>query len=158
MYEISKLMKYAINYLSKFSSSKANLEKILKNKIRRLNIEKKDKFFLYSSIEEIIDKLEKQNLINDLVYSQSKIRSFAYQGKSKLYIKSYFIQKGIEKLLIEKLFEDYETDNPEWELSSARVYVRKKRFKEKDDFQKNLSKMARAGFNYEMSKKILEEI
>lgn len=158
MYEISKLMKYAIDYLSKFSSSKANLERVLKNKIRRLNIEKKEKFFLYSSIEEIVNKLEKQNLINDLVYIQSKIRSFLYQGKSKLYIKSYFIQKGIEKKFIEKLFQDYENENPEWELSSARVFVRKKRLKEKDDFQKNLSKMARAGFNYEISKKILEEI
>ena len=35
MTDNSKLMKYAIDYLSKFSSSKANLERVLKNKIRR---------------------------------------------------------------------------------------------------------------------------
>ena len=40
MPEISDLVKYAINYLSKYSSSKKNLERILKNKIRRTNIEK----------------------------------------------------------------------------------------------------------------------
>ena len=33
MPEISDLVKYAINYLSKYSSSKTNLERILKNKI-----------------------------------------------------------------------------------------------------------------------------
>ena len=47
MPEISDLVKYAINYLSKYSSSKKNLERILKNKIRRTNIEKKEKFTLY---------------------------------------------------------------------------------------------------------------
>ena len=58
MPEISDLVKYAINYLSKYSSSKKNLERILKNKIRRTNIEKKEKFILYNSIPEVLKKLE----------------------------------------------------------------------------------------------------
>ena len=90
------LMKYAINYLSKYSSSKANLEIILKKKIRRLKIEKKDKYFLYNSIEKIINDLEKNNLINDYNYTSSKIDLFFHQGKSRMFIKSYFQQKRIE--------------------------------------------------------------
>ena len=38
-----KLLKYAVYYLSKYSSSKKNLEYILKKKIRRLTEEKKNK-------------------------------------------------------------------------------------------------------------------
>ena len=38
-----KLLKYAIYYLSKYSSSKNNLEYILKKKIRRISDEKKNK-------------------------------------------------------------------------------------------------------------------
>ena len=91
------LMKYAINYLSKYSSSKANLEIILNKKIRRLKIEKKDKFFLYNSIEKIINDLEKNNLINDYNYISSKFDLFFHQGKSRIFIKSFFQQKGIEK-------------------------------------------------------------
>ena len=53
-YTPSKLIKYAIDYLSKYSSSKANLEKILRNKIQRLKIEKKEKYLLYNSLEKII--------------------------------------------------------------------------------------------------------
>ena len=45
MPEISDLVKYAINYLSKYSSSKTNLERILRNKIRKTNIEKKKNLF-----------------------------------------------------------------------------------------------------------------
>ena len=36
-----KLLKYAIYYLSKYSSSKKNLEYILKKKIRKLSEKKK---------------------------------------------------------------------------------------------------------------------
>ena len=52
------LMKYAVNYLSKFSSSKKNLEKILKSKVQRLTKDKKQRFNLYSQIDDIIILLE----------------------------------------------------------------------------------------------------
>ena len=153
------LMKYAIAYLSKFSSSKKNLSRILKNKIMRMKIEKKDKFLLYNSIPQIILKLENNKLINDNNYTLSKIRSFAHQGKSKLFIKNYLIQKGIEKLIISDSIKEFEYLNPNWEMDSAKIFIRKKKLiKSPENNQKNLSKMARAGFSYELSKKILEKI
>ena len=94
------LMKYAIDYLSKYSSSKNNLERILKKKISRLKIEKKEKFILYNSINQIMLNLEKNKFIDDNNYAISKIRLFAMQGKSKGFIKSYLIQKGIEKNIL----------------------------------------------------------
>ena len=94
------LMKYAINYLSKYSSSKANLEIILKKKVGRLKIEKKDKYVLYNSIENIIKDLEKNNFINDYNYTLSKIALFFHQGKSRMFIKSYFQEKRINKDII----------------------------------------------------------
>ena len=154
---IVKLTKYAINYLSKYSSSRSNLDKILKNKIRRLEIEKKEKYLLYNSIEEIIIKLEKNNLLNDKVYSESKIRNFIHQGKSRLYIKGYLIQKGISNNIILEIFEDYDLNNPNWEIESAKTFARKKRLLEKNDDKKKFSKMSRAGFSYEISKKILDK-
>ena len=152
------LMKYAINYLSKYSSSKANLEIILNKKIRRLKIEKKDKFFLYNSIEKIINDLEKNNLINDYNYISSKFDLFFHQGKSKIFIKSFFQQKGIEKDVIDKTFETFEKNNSNWEAESAKIFAKKKRLSNDKDKEKNLSKLARAGFNFEISKKILEDL
>jgi SOS response regulatory protein OraA/RecX len=152
-----KLMRYAIDYLSKFSSSKKNLERILKSKIIRLKIEKKDKPELYNSIPEIILKLESNKFINDENYTSSKIRVIARQGKSKAFIKNYLIQKGIEKNVISESLNEYENINPDWEMDSANIFVRKKRIiKSAENYQKNLNKMARAGFNYSISSKILE--
>lgn len=155
----SILMKYAINYLSKYSSSKSNLERILKKKILRLKIEKQDKYALYNAIEEIINTLEKNNYINDYSYTNSKINTFFHQGKSKIFIKSYFIQKGIDKTVIDKTFESFEDQNNNWEISSAKTFARKKRLMNlSDNKEKNLSKLARAGFSYETSIKILNDL
>ena len=123
----SILTKYAINYLSKFSSSKKNLERILTNKIRKLQLEKKDKFYLYQSVKKIIIKLEDNNLISDSNYSYSKIKSFILQGKSKIYITSYLTQKGVDKHIIIDNFEKISLEEPKWEENSAKTFVRKKK-------------------------------
>ena len=159
MNDTSKLTKYAINYLSKYSTSKSNLERVLKNKIKRLQVEKKDKYLLYNSIEKIIIDLEKNNFINDLNFSSSKIRSFLFQGKSRIFIKSYLSQKGVHKEIISQTLDENDIQNPDWELESAKIFCRKKRLNnDTDNKKKNLSKMARAGFNYATSIKILNEL
>ena len=158
MSEISDLVKYAINYLSKYSSSKSNLERILRNKIRKTNIEKKEKFTLYSSISEIIKKLEKNNFINDYNYEPSKVNIFISSGKSKIFIKNYLFKKGIDEKLSSEIFAELNEEDSNWEIKSARTFARKKNFQNNNNNnEKNLSKMARAGFSYEIAKKILEE-
>ncbi len=158
MAEIFNLVKYAINYLSKYSSSKTNLERVLRNKIRRTNFEKKEKFTLYNSIPEIIKKLEKNNFLNDYNYTTSKINLLISNGKSKIFIKNYLLKKGIDKKLSSEIFAELNEKDSNWEIKSARTFARKKNFQNnKNNNEKNLSKMARAGFSYEIAKKILEE-
>ena len=158
MNKIIILKKYAISYLSKYNTSKKNLDRILHNKVRRMNLEKKDKFILYSSIASIMTDLEINKLIDDKNFAQSKIHSLSLQGKSKISIISYLMQKGIEKNLIEESFENIELKNPNWETESAKIFARKKRLgvKHSNNLEKDLAKMARAGFNYKIIKEILE--
>ena len=152
-----KLLKYAIYYLSKYSSSKKNLEFILKKKIRRLSDEKKIRFHLYNEIQIIIEKLEKLNLINDQVFVESKIQSLQYQAKSKNYIKQYLLQKGIDKQLIEEQIYLFYENNKNLEKESALKFAKKRNLLDNDqDYQKKLSKMARAGFSYDIAKEILK--
>ena len=152
-----KLLKYAIYYLSKYSSSKKNLEFILKKKIRRLSDEKKIRFHLYNEIQIIIEKLEKLNLINDQVFVESKIQSLQYQAKSKNYIKQYLLQKGIDKQLIEEQISLFYENNKNLEKENALKFAKKRNLLVNDqDYQKKLSKMARAGFSYDIAKEILK--
>ena len=158
MDNIDLLKKYSIIYLSKYNSSKRNLEKILKNKIIRMNIEKKLKDNLYNSISSIIKNLESQKLINDENYAYAKIHNFYSQGKSKYFIVNYLKNKGIEKNLINKEINNFNLENPNWEDESAKTFIIKKKLDLKDNKnkEKNLAKMARAGFSYEIIKKTLE--
>ena len=152
-----KLLKYAIYYLSKYSSSKKNLEFILKKKIRRLSDEKKIRFQLYNEIQIIIEKLEKLNLINDQVFVESKIQSLQYQAKSKNYIKQYLLQKGIDKQLIEEQISLFYENNKNLEKENALKFAKKRNLINNDqDYQKKLSKLARAGFSYDIAKEILK--
>ena len=152
-----KLLKYAIYYLSKYSSSKKNLEFILKKKIRRLSDEKKIRFHLYNEIQIIIEKLENLNLINDQVFVESKIQSLQYQAKSKNYIKQYLLQKGIDKQLIEEQISLFYENNKNLEKENALKFAKKRNLlNNNQDYQKKLSKMARAGFSYDIAKEILK--
>ena len=139
------------------SSSKKNLEFILKKKIRRLSDEKKIRFQLYNEIQIIIERLEKLNLINDQVFVESKIQSLQFQAKSKNYIKQYLLQKGIDKQLIEDQISLFYENNKNLEKENALKFAKKRNLLDNDqDYQKKLSKMARAGFSYDISKEILK--
>ena len=151
-----KLLKYAIDYLSKYDSSKKNLVNILKRKIFRLNITNFVKANSISKIDSIIQKLEKNKLIDDNKYCTNKILYLSKLGKSKKYIINYLIKKGINKIDIENNLHMIQKENKNWEFESAKLFVRKKRLLETNtNYEKKLAKMARAGFSYEICKKIL---
>ena len=153
----SYLLKYAIDYLSKFDTSKKNLVRILKMKIQRATKDKKERFDLYSQINNVLNELERNKLINDQNYTYNKIRLFASKTKSKRFIENYLFQKGIEKEVIQEKLKDFENNNYDWEKKSAFAFAKKKKLLEtKEKFEKKLGKMARAGFSYELCKKILK--
>ena len=152
-----KLLKYAIYYLSKYSSSKKNLEYILKKKIRRLTDDKKIRFNLYKEIKPIIDKLEQLKLINDTIYAESKIHALLNQVKSKNYIKQYLIRKGVRSEVADEQISLFYEKNQNLEKENALKFAKKRNLiNDKKDYEKKLAKMARAGFSYEISKEILK--
>ena len=151
-----KLLKYAVDYLSKYDSSKNNLVNVLKRKILRLNVTNFEKKKLIDIIESIILKLEKNKFIDDDRYSSTKILSLSSSGKSKNFIFNYLIKKGVSKSQIQNNLNVMKQDNENWELESARIFSKKKKLLEKNEsYEKKLAKMARAGFSYEICKKIL---
>ena len=151
-----KLLKYAVDYLSKYDSSKNNLVNVLKRKILRLNVTNFEKKKLIDNIESIILKLEKNKFIDDDRYSSTKILSLSNSGKSKNFIFNYLIKKGVNKTQIQKNLNLMQQDNDNWELNSAKIFAKKKKLLEKNQsYEKNLAKMARAGFSYDICKKIL---
>ena len=151
-----KLLKFAVDYLSKYDSSKKNLMDVLKRKIFRLDVPGQEKGKLINTLENIIIKLEQNNLIDDDKYCSAKIYSLSRSGKSKNFIVNYLIKKGVGKLEIQNNFQIFEESNNNWELNSAKLFAKKKNLLESSDsYEKKLSKMARAGFSSDICKVIL---
>ena len=102
--------------------------------------------------------MEKNKFIDDKNFTYLKIKNLSLRGKSKNFIKSYLLNKGIKENLIEMTFENFELMNPNWEENSAKMFARKKKLgiKHSNNFEKDLAKMYRAGFNYSLSKKTLK--
>ena len=151
-----KLLKYAVDYLSKYDSSKNNLANVLKRKVLRLNTTNYEKRKLINIIESIIKKLEKNKFIDDDRYSSTKILSLSNSGRSKNFIFNYLIKKGVNKSQIQNNLNLMNQDNNNWELDSAKIFAKKKKILQKNEsYEKKLAKMARAGFSYDICKKIL---
>ena len=151
-----KLLKYTVDYLSKYDSSKNNLVNVLKRKILRLNVTNFEKKKLIDIIESIILQLEKNKFIDDDRYSATKILSLSNSGKSTNFIFNYLLKKGVNKSQIQNNLNLMKQDNENWELESARIFAKKKKLLEKNEsYEKKLAKMARAGFSYDICKKIL---
>ena len=80
-----------------------------------------------------------------------------YQAKSKNYIKQYLLQKGIDTQLIEEQISLFYENNKNLEKENALKFAKKRNLLDSDqDYQKKLSKMARAGFSYDIAKEILK--
>ena len=152
------LKKYALTYLSKYDSTKKNLERILINKVIKIkNIEKSEKNNLYRMIDKILNNLELKNIINDEDFAYRKLINLFNQGRSEIYIKNNLYKKGVEKNIINKILSDFNKKNPEWEMNSAKTFAKKKRLgKYESNREKDVGKMARAGFSYNIIKEILE--
>jgi len=128
-----KLLKYAVDYLSKYDSSKNNLVSVLKRKILRLNVTNFEKKKLIDIIENIILQLEKNKFIDDDRYSSTKILSLSNSGRSKNFIFNYLIKKGVNKSQIQNNLNSMNQQNDNWELESARIFVKKKKLLEKNE-------------------------
>tara|TARA_Y100000996_G_C22522265_1_gene642948 strand:+ start:848 stop:1339 length:492 start_codon:yes stop_codon:yes gene_type:complete len=156
------LKKLALSYLSKYDSTRKNLEMILKKKIFRMKeTSKKEKFLFYDSIKKILDEFESKKIINDENFAEIKIKNLSSNGKSKYFIENLLLKKGVEKKLIKELIKKFDEINPDWEIESALLFAKKKKLGKSDLLEKknkDLAKMARAGFNYEISIKVLEKI
>jgi len=149
------IKKYALSYLNRYASSRKNLELILLRKVKKLGLIKKD---YESYIKIILKELEDKKIINDENLANSIAFNYSRKGKSKKLIKYHLIKRGINSEDINSALEKLEDEIPDFEYEAAINFAKKKKlgkFGKSNNKQKDLSKMARAGFNYDLIKKIL---
>ena len=163
----SYLHNSGLYYLERFSSSVGNFRAVMRRKIKKSCDFHKDQDFnaCTKMLEDTIEKFIKLELLNDQTYTRSFVNSLRRRGKSSRAIKAYLAQKYIASDLIEQTLSEHTQTNfeneTEAEFETAMTFARKKRLgpfrgHKEPELDKELGKLARAGFNYDTAKRVLE--
>jgi len=129
-------------------------------KLSSSDVRKKD---VNKLIDIVLSDLEKSKFINDQFYSESKAKSMIQRGNSINKIRNYLIGKGINDEFIKDTVDKIREDNSDQDFFSAIKICKKKRIgpaRVEDNrslfYKKDISLLARNGFDFEVSKKVMD--
>ena len=122
----------------------------------------KSKKEVSSIIDEIIKNLEKNRIVNDELYSDSKARMFLRRGYSLNKINQSLRHKGIDSKYIKQSIDKIKEDQIEPDFVSALKLCKRRRIgalrpqaNRELFYKKDMGILARGGFNFDLSKRIL---
>ncbi len=159
-----RLKNIALYYLDRYESSVDNLRDVLKKRVYKYKMyfPEYDASEAYSWIEEILLQLQECGYLDNKRYANMKIDEYLNAGKPAGYIKNKLKQKGIDENLINSLLEEKDFSP----LEMALKFAKKKRIGpfsateeiRKTNRQKDLAKLIYAGFDYDISAKVINYI
>jgi regulatory protein len=160
---VEDMRNFAFTYVEKYAPSKQQLKTYLLKKYLKgsaPNVRKQD---ITDLIDFVLSDLEKNKFINDKFYSDSKAKSMIQRGSSINKIRSYLIGKGIKDKFITDTVNKIRDQNSDQDFFSAIKICKKKRIgpaRTEDNrslfYKKDISLLARNGFDFETSKKVME--
>jgi len=158
----TNLKDLAYSYLEKYSPSKQQLKIYLLKKYLTKIKGTRSKKEVTSIIEEIIENLEKNKIVNDELYSDSKARMFLRRGYSLKKIHQSLMNKGIDNKFIKKSIDKIKEDKIEPDFVSALKLCKKRRIgplrpnaNRELFYKKDMGILARGGFSFDLSKRVL---
>ena len=160
---VEEMRNFSFSYIEKYAPSKQQLKTYLLKKYLKSSeptIKKED---INNLIDIVLSDLEKTKFLSDKFYSESKSRSLIQRGSSINKIRNYLIGKGINDLYIKETIDKIKDDNSDQDFFSGIKICKKKRIgpaRIEDNrvlfYKKDISLLARNGFDFETSKRIMD--
>ena len=158
----TNLKDLAYGYLEKYSPSKQQLKVFLLKKYLTKIKGTKSKKEVTTIIDEIILNLEKNKILNDELYSDSKARMFLRRGYSLNKINQSLRNKGIDSQHIKQSIDKIKENEIEPDFVSALKLCKRRRIgplrpdaNRELFYKKDMGILARGGFSYALSKRVL---
>ena len=159
----TNLKDLAYSYLEKYNPSKQQLKVYLLKKYLLKIKGTKSKKEVSSIIDEIILNLEKNKLLNDEMYSDSKARMFLRRGYSLNKINQSLRSKGIDDKYVKQSIEKIKENQIEPDFVSALKLCKRRRIgptrpesNRELFYKKDMGILARGGFSFDLSKRVLD--
>ena len=160
---IDQIRNFAYIYLEKYSPSKQQLRTYLFKKFLKKNQKISNKKELFNLIDIVISTLVDQKLLSDEHYSDLKSKAFLRRGYSLNKIRYSLIKRGIDRKYIKASISKIKEDESDPDFFSAIKIGNTRRIgpsREESNrplfYKKDISILARSGFSYEISKKVLK--
>ena len=160
---IEEIRKFSYSYLERYSPSKQQLRTHLFKKLVKKNQKISSKREIFNLIDSVIASLVDKKLLSDEYYSDAKSKAFLKRGYSLNKIRYSLIKKGIDEKYIKASISKIKENESEPDFFSAIKICKKRRIgpnREESNrslfYKKDISILARSGFSYEISKKVLE--
>ena len=160
---IEEMRNFSFAYIEKYAPSKQQLRTYLLKKYLKAKVPNIKKQDITDLIDVVLLDLEKSKFISDKFYSESKSRSLINRGSSINKIRSYLFSKGVNDIYIKETIEKNKDDNADQDFFSGIKICKKKRIgpaRTEDNrplfYKKDISLLARNGFDFETSKKVME--
>ena len=153
----------AYSYLEKYNPSKQQLKVYLLKKYLLKIKGSKSKKEVSAIIDEIILNLEKNKILNDEMYSDSKARMFLKRGYSLNKINQSLRSKGIEDKYVKQSIDKIKENEIEPDFVSALKLCKRRRIgplrpesNRELFYKKDMGILARGGFSFDLSKRVLD--
>jgi len=160
---VEEMRNFAFAYVEKYAPSKQQLKTYLLKKYLKTSVPNVKKQDVTNLIDIVLSDLEKNRFINDKFYSESKARSMIQRGSSINKIRNYLVGKGIQDEFIKETVNKIKDDNSDQDFYSAIKLCKKKRIgpaRTEDNrplfYKKDISLLARNGFDFETSRKVMD--
>ena len=159
---IDDVRNFAFSYMEKYSPSKQQLKTYLFKKLIKINQRKSSKKEIFDLIDSVITLLIDQKFLSDRYYSDVKSKAFLKKGYSLNKIRYNLIKKGINEKYIRDSISKIKENESDPDFFSALKTCKRRRIGPCRDesnrplfYKKDISILARSGFSYEISKKVL---
>ncbi len=160
---VEEMRNFAFVYIEKYAPSKQQLKTYLLKKYLKISLPNIKKQDVINLIDVVLSDLENSKFLNDKFYSDSKAKSLIQRGYSINKIRNYLIVKGIDNEFIKETVNKIQNQNSDQDFFSAIKLCKKKRIgpARTDDnrtlfYKKDISLLARNGFDFETSKKVMD--
>ena len=160
---VEEMRNFSLSYVEKYSPSRQQIKTYLLKKYLKRSISSVKKQNIIDLIDVVLSDLEKTKFISDKFYSDSKAKNLIQRGTSINKIRNYLISKGIQDRYIKETINKINENNEDQDFFSAIKICKKKRIGPSRTevnrplfFKKDISLLARNGFDFETSKKVMD--
>ena len=160
---VEEMRNFSLSYVEKYSPSRQQIKTYLLKKYLKQSISRVKKQNIIDLIDVVLSDLEKTKFISDKFYSDSKAKNLIQRGTSINKIRNYLISKGIQDRYIKETINKINENNEDQDFFSAIKICKKKRIGPSRTeanrplfYKKDISLLARNGFDFETSKKVMD--